>query len=266
MVLRRQWQGKMICYVHIYIAFSHATVGDWSTVKLHLDLLSDSVRNFDTSLDSILVSLKLYLDGIYHQGIGDFDSALRIYQDERLSLPASKSLTMTPACQIQRDIAILAYMNMLWTLQDRQWLDPSQNAAMIERLEQLCSNHPDKDLVTAFHIIKSTVTTSPPTTMIQIKGHLKLALAGSQTTANKLFLCITLSIMCSRFFSGVLGDQSMKSAMSASQQASNVGNALWMSVADGMLAQCYDVHGRKGEAQATMEQAQAIAQKAFPSS
>jgi len=91
-------------------------------------------------------------------------------------------------------------------------------------------------------------------------------LSGARTTANTQFLCITLNVMCNRFFSNVVGAQAEKSAMAASVQAMRSGNILWRSVAEGMLAQCYEVQGKHTEAQATLEQAQSFARLALPDS
>jgi len=102
--------------------------------------------------------------------------------------------------------------------------------------------------------------------MYDVKGYLRAALHGAGVTANTQFLCITLNVMCSRFFSNVVGDQAEKSAMAASTQAANSGNALWRSVADGMLAQCYEVQGKNAMARDTLAQAQVFAQKAAPGS
>jgi len=57
---------------------------------------------------------------------------------------------------------------------------------------------------------------------------------------------------------------SEKSAMAASVQAKKSGNVLWQSVADGMLANCYEVQGKNSDAQQTMEQARLLSQKALP--
>ncbi len=233
-------------------------------MKSNIDLVGEVAQKYETSLSGLLGFFRLYLEGVYHQGTGDFDSALRIFQDDVFNVPATKGSNTTSSDELSRDIALLALLNTVNILQDSERLDLNNNASLLERLESLCLHHPNKDIVTAFHLIKATVKANPPIPMFQIKQSLKVALSWATATSNSLFLCITLSVMCSRFFSGVVGDQALKSALSASKQSSNSGNPLWTSVADGMLAQCYDVHGRKAEAQATLNQALQSAQKAFP--
>jgi len=261
---RRQWLGQMICYVHIYLAFFHTPAGNWQNVKLHLNRMDEFVEEYKTQLDETLVLLRLYLEGMYHQATGNIDLALDIYENDRLILPPLTNSTVTPQGRVQQDIAILSSMNMLWALQVKEHKDMSQNIVMIDKLERLCQNHPDKDIRTAFQLIKSTVQTEPPMSMIQIKNHLKMALELAKTSHNQIFMSIILTVMCNRFFSGVVGDQSLKSAQAAVHQAGRSGNPLWKSVATGLMANSLEVHGRNTEAEATMKQAVKLAESIFP--
>lgn len=264
LVAKRRWRGLMRCYFQIYMAFCSAGLTDWPKVKECIDKIHQIAANFEIDLKGPLECLTLYLTGAYHQGTGNFDTALQIFRNERFDIPASKSTPTSYAEQVERDIALLAALNTLWILQDKPRQDPAMNVALIDRLGPLCVHHPNKDIETAFNLIAATVTTNPPTELYKIKAYLRASLNRAQMTGNTQFLCITLSVMCSRFFSGVVGDQAEKSAKAASVQAMKSGNVLWMSVADGMLAQCYEVQGKKVEAQATLEQAHISAEKAFP--
>jgi hypothetical protein len=264
LVARRNWRGLIQCYFQIYMAFCAAGTNDWAKVKHCIDKIHSTARDFEIDLEGTLECLTLYLTGAYHQGRGEFDAALNIFENERFRLPSAKNTTVSYAEQVERDIAILAALNTLWILQEKPRQNPTHNLALVESLEQICVHHPNKDIETAFNLIAATVHTNPPTELFKIKAYLRSALVGAQATGNTQFLCITLNVMCSRFFSNVVGDQAEKSAKAASVQASKSGNVLWMSVADGMLAQCYEVQGKKIEAQITREQAYSSAAKAFP--
>lgn len=261
---RRSWRGLIQCYFQIYIAFCAAGITDWPKVKHCIDKIYSTARDFEIDLKGTLECLTFYLTGAYHQGRGEFDAALRIFEHERFRLPSSKSTTVSYAEQVERDIAILAALNTLWILQETSRQNPTHNLALVESLEQICVHHPNRDIETAFNLIAATVHTNPPTESIKVKAYLRSALQGAQATGNTQFLCITLNVMCSRFFSNVVGDQAEKSAKAASVQAGKSGNVLWMSVADGMLAQCYETQGKMMEAQITREQAYSSAEKAFP--
>lgn len=246
------------------MAFSSAGLSKWTEAKRYIDDLKMAVRKFEISLTGPLGQLALYLEGVYYQGVGDFDKALQIFGDAKLDLTTAKSAALTSADQLERDLAILAALNTLWIVQDRGLQDLDRNLVLKEKLEPLCVNHQNVDIRMAFQLVGATVQTNPPLELIEIKSRLKSALACGNTTSNILHMCICLSIMCSRFFNGVVGPQAEKSARAASVQATKSGNALWMSVTDGMLARCYEVQGKTQDAQASMASAQRYAEQALP--
>jgi Cohesin loading factor len=261
-----QWRGHIMCYINCYMAFCAAAVTDWSTAKSHIDKVEATAKDLDVPLVGPLGSVLVYLTGVYHQGTGDLDTALEIFQDKRFDLPseAAKVNPRNSADQVERDIALLAALSSLWIQQDGHRKNPSRNTSLISILQPLCKNHPNKDIETAFNLVMATVETDPSAPLFQVKNCLRAALSGAQTTANTQFLCITLSVMCNRFFSNVVGAQAEKSAQAASVQAQKSGNILWRSVADGMLAQCYEVNGKASDASYTMDQAFKLAQMALP--
>lgn len=241
-----------------------AGVANWAEARRHIDGLKTAVREFEVSLTGPLGYLALYLDGVYHQGIGDFDTALQIFRDAKFRLSTAKTTTLTSADQIERDLAIFAAINTLWILQDKGRQDYDANVALMEKLEPLCVDHPNLDIRTAYHLSGAMVEKNPPLRMMDIKNSLRVALSCAQRTANTQFLAMTLCVMCNRFFTGVVGDQSEKSAKAASVQAGRTGNALWMSVADGMLARYYEVQGRNDDAQDAMASAYRYSEQALP--
>ena len=264
LVSKRHWRSELCSYFRAYLAFHYAGLADWTSTKRHIDDLRTHMRTSDISPAGPLGQLVLYLDGVYHQGIGHFDMALRIFGDAKFDLSTSKSTTLTSAEQVAKDVALLAALNTLWILQDKPRLDQRRNMAILERIRPFCVSHPNYDIRVAWSIVLATVETTSPITVTQVKSPLGMALRYAQTTMNAHFLAIILSIMCGRFFNNVIGPQAEKSAKSASVQAGRSGNKLWMSVTDGMLARFYDVQGKKTEAEATMAQAQRYAEEALP--
>jgi hypothetical protein len=265
-IVTLQWRGQIICYLNCYMGFCAAAITDWPTVQSHIDKIKTTSRDMEVSLVGPLGSVLLYLTGVYHQGTGNLDAALQTFQDKKFNLPAetSKSNPTNSADQVERDIALLAALNSLWIVQEGHRRDLSNNGSLISRLQPLCKSHPNKDIETAFNLVAASVETQPAAPLFQVKSCLRAALNGAQTTANKQFLCITLNVMCSRFFSNVVGAQAEKSALAASVQAQKSGNILWRSVADGMLAKCYEVNGKTADAKFTMDQALGLAQSALP--
>lgn len=263
LVANRQWRGLLLCYFRIYMAFSSAGAGDWLEVKRYIEELNTTIKTFGIPLEDTLDHLTVYLTGVYHQGIGELDQALEIFHDKKFELSTAKNANATLTDQLLRDLSILAALSKLWILQDPPRRNTSQNGELMDKLKPLCESHLNTDIQTAFNLIAATVPTNPPPATFEVKNYLRLALKGAMITANTQFLCITLNVMCSKFFSNVVGDQAEKSAMAASTQATNSGNVLWKSVADGMLSRCYQLQGKGDLAEKILFEAQSNAQKAL---
>ena len=246
------------------MAFCAAATADWLSMKASLDKLRVAAEDNGIPLAGPLELLTLYLAGVHHQGVGALDNALDIFQDPRFDLWQFKGSHLKSVDQFMADIALLAALNTLWVLQHAERQDSNVNTELLAKLESRCEHHPNKDIQTAFKLILATVNVNPPAPLWKIKRDLGAALSGAQVTANTQFLCITLNVMCSKFFANVVGDQAEKSAMAAAVQAKKSGNMLWRSVAEGMVAQCFDINGKKGEALKKFEEAQKMAQIAMP--
>jgi hypothetical protein len=244
------------------MAFCHANSGTWQEMQRLLKDLKDTAQKYEIPLVGSLGLYLKYLTGVYHQGTGNLDAALEVYQDECFKLAALKSSHISASAQFERDMGILAMLNSLSIFQESRRLDPRRNMTMLEELKPLCSNHTNKDIEIAYSVMSAAVVTNPPTPLHDTKNHLRFTISSAGKTKNTQFLCITLSVMFKRFFSNVVGDQAEKSARSASVQAAKNGNPLWRSVADGMLASCLEVQGKHQEAQEVLMSAQSFAQKA----
>lgn len=254
---QRQWRGHISCYVNGCMAFYAAAAGSWADVKTNIDNFNATAKDLDLTLTKPLTLLSLYLAGVFYQGIGKLDVALEIFQDEVFDLPphSDPAICARSVDQVERDLSILAALNSLWILQEGERKDLTANTSLIARLEPFCANHLNNEVQTAYNLILATVETNPPTPIYKVKSCLKMALEGAQAAVNTQFLCITLNVMCSKFFSNVVGTQAEKSANAADHHAKRSGNVLWKSVAAQMLARAFEVNGRKSDAQAASSQA-----------
>ncbi|CAG8962054.1 hypothetical protein HYFRA_00005096 [Hymenoscyphus fraxineus] len=258
MAQKQAWRGEIMCYYQLYMAFYAAGISDWHQVKLNIDQLRSTARNFDFALPGPLECLALFLTGVYYQGSGDLSTALRIFQDPMFSLNHNHGKT-TSTSKIEREFSIIAALSALWILQTPSLQNTANNTATLAMLEPICDKHPNLDIQTAFRLVKATILTNPPVPLYSIKTLLGAALSGAKKTQNNQFICIILNVMCSKFFSNVVGEQAEKSAMAGCVQAQKSGSLLWRSVADGMLAKCYDVQGKKGQAAQRMAMAEKFA-------
>lgn len=207
--------------------------------------------------------LSAYLNGVYHQGTGNLKSALEVFSGPRFAVPQGSGRGVKAG---HREIALLAGLNRLWIMQHPSCRDDQQTQDLIEQLQPSCTNHWNADLRTAWHNVVAALETDPPQQLNRQKQHIQAAMSGPKVTNNILGAAVTLCIMRSRFFENVIGEQALKSARAASKQAQRSGNMLWQSVADGMLAQSYEVQGQRDEASREWAKATTEARDAFAGS
>lgn len=261
---KARWRTELLCYFHIYAAFCDASITDWRSVKKCIDKLKAAIGTIEAHPDDPLAYFAKYIEGVFHHGSGNLEEALSILQSPMFDLARPYKGHPSTSDQIKRDISILAALNSVWIQQEPGRRDRRKNSGLLERLEPLCQKHRNRDIRTAYNLLVVTVETEPPQTLIRTKEFLQQALGGAKSTGNELLLCITLNLTCYRFFSNVVGDQAIKSALVAESMADKSGNVLWMSVANGMLAQKYSLQGKHAEAQTKMEEAVKMTRSAFP--
>ena len=262
---KTKWRGQVTCYLRVYLTFQMAVIGDWKSTKVQLGKLMQTSKDFDISLEGgPLGLLSLYLKGALLQGTGKFDAALEIYESKKLDITGTRTSNLNLSESMERDIRLLASLSRVCILQLDDRRNNDTNSALIHALEPLCSSHPSQEIRTAYHLILAIIRTNPEAQLFETKRNLRAALNGAQATGNQLFICITLNVMCSRFFTDVVGPQAEKSAQAAAATASKTGNPLWKSVAEGAISRCYDVQGKTDQGRQSLQMARTYAQKAFP--
>lgn len=208
----------------------------------------------------VLRVLALYLSGVFQQGVANLPGALRTFESPQFDLD---TLGDGNRGHIEKELSILAALNRLWIMQNSSMSDEKKTAELLDRLGAVHAEHPDEEIRTAHHLILATVPTNPPASINQIKHHIGAALTSATKLGNTHSLAMALNLMRARLFESVVGDQAMKSAKAGAAQAKKSGNLLWMSVAEGMLAQTYEVHGQLAEARMTRGDGIRLANEAF---
>jgi len=188
-----------------------------------------------STADSTLSLLRLYVEATYHQGTGDLTRALQIYEDERFNLDGRLS-------RPRLDICLLAGLNRLWVLQHPSHRNQRTQTDLLEQIKTICAQYPDREIQTVYHMTLVVIRSSHSAVQ-QTKAAINSAIKQSQATGNALHSAIALCVLHSFMFEGLVSAQALKSSQAASVQAQRVGNALWMSVADRILSQSYEVHG-----------------------
>lgn len=255
-IRQREWRIEMQTYLNILLGLLAASHCQWTKAKEFINNLESLIT---PSTEGILQLFSVYLSGVYYQGTADLQSAITIFRDPRFSLSRRGAGIKTA----HKEMGLLAALNRLWIMQHPSQRNDPETVELIEQLHPLCYTHPNVDLRTAWHNVMAALVTDPPQQLNMQKQHIQAAMSGSRSTNNVLGAAVTLAIMRSRLFENVIGEQALKSALAAAKQAQRSGNVLWQSVADGMLAQSFEVQGQRDEAAREWEKARREAMEAF---
>ncbi len=235
-----QWETELSCYANILIGLQLATLCEWPKVEQCL------LKVEKHQLTGQLGLLALYLKGVFNQGTAKLAKALEVWQDPRFALDTSGSFKPVKG-RIDEDLAILAALNRVWIMQNPDFIDEIKVQELVDFFTPVCVDHPDKEIKTACNLALAAIY-SPALSIHKAKRHIQLALSASQETSNNHHLSISLNVLRCRLFENVVGVQALKSAKAGSTQAKRGGNILWMSVAEGMLAQSFEMQGALDDA------------------
>ncbi|KAI1377423.1 cohesin loading factor-domain-containing protein [Hypoxylon crocopeplum] len=257
-ITRANWHREWMCYLYILQGLHLATHCRWSEVKSCVEQLESHVK---PPLEGIVVLYSTYLAGAYHQGTGDLKAANAIFRNSIFNLGDTNERSRSRKTT-EIDVSILATFNRIWIMQHPEYRDDRSTLELLEQLRPLCADHSNLEIRTAYNLVLAAIQTNPPIPMTAVKMHISTALNNAQFLGNVQTLSIALNLMRAKLFQSIVGDQALKSAKAASNQAKKSGNTLWMSVADGMLAQSYDVQGQALDAQKAWEDATQYARQA----
>ncbi len=187
-----------------------------------------------------------YLDGVINQGIGHSDAALAIFQRPQFSL-TTVTATTAPA---HLELTILSTLNSILIIRDPS--HPSHHL-LPSLLPSLDAHHShiksSKPLTSAHNLILATSPNPTAPGMVKTKQYIHHALSPAKAIANNQLLCIALSLMFDKFFKGVVGEQSEKSARASETMARKGADALWKSVGAGVVGATLELAGRGEEAE-----------------
>ena len=218
-----------------------------------LQLVKATTDVLDPHTSDDLQLTVLYLEGVIHQGTGNLDSALQIFQGPSFALTQSNR---SAASQVQLELSIVSALNTLLIIRSRpeSFLESSR---LLESLGPLCTASPNKSIQTAYQLVIATV--SAPDSIVRTKQSLQYALQAAKACGNKQLLYMTLNFLSWKFFRGVVGEQAEKSARTSHFTAKMGMDRLWMSVSAGILGDALDLQGRIKEAEAVKAEGRNIA-------
>ncbi|OAX77903.1 hypothetical protein ACJ72_07793 [Emergomyces africanus] len=249
---RIKWRRALYCNMLLQLIFLACARTDWALARQTLKELRSTTSELQDSVDEATTCLMEYASGIISQGTGDLKAALATFQLPIFALnqSTSKSARNDP----RRDTAILAALNSALILRDPSRPSHSHSAAskVLSTIEPYCRVSPNKYIQAAYFLISATTHTE---STIQTKHDLHHSLQAATAINNSQVTCIALTFMSWKYFRGVIGEQSEKSAKAARAMARKADDKLWISVTEDLLAATLDSQGKSGEARATREQA-----------
>jgi hypothetical protein len=223
---------------------------DWVFANQTLKELRQTASELGDGLSDAMKCLTEYGSAIIYQGTGDLKSALSILQQPIFSLSQSSNKnSRNDPC---RDTAILAALNSILILRDPSHPSHSLAAKILATVEPFCRSSLNKYIQAAYFLVCATVHTE---STIQTKRDLHQSLQAATAISNTQITCIALTFMSWKYFRGVVGEQSEKSAMAARAMARKADDKLWTSVTEELLAETLDRQGKTGEARALRDKA-----------
>ncbi|KAL1863803.1 hypothetical protein Plec18170_000643 [Paecilomyces lecythidis] len=250
---RIEWRRILYCNLLLQQIFLASARTDWDLATQTLKELRQAAKDLGNSLPESIHCLMEYAAGAIAQGTGDLAAALASYRSPVLSLSPSISKTMRN--DPRRDTAILAALNTVLILRDPSHPNHSQLPNVLATLDAFCKNSPNRYIQAAYYLVCATVQTE---STIQTKQFLQQALQSATSIGNCQITCMTLTFMSWKYFRGVVGEQSEKSARAGRAMAKRASDRLWVSVTDDMLAETLERQGKGEEARGVREEAHRV--------
>ncbi|OAX82030.1 hypothetical protein ACJ72_03627 [Emergomyces africanus] len=230
---RIKWRRALYCNMLLQLIFLACARTDWALARQTLKELRSTTSELQDSVDEATTCLMEYAT-----------------TDIRSQPVHQQVCPQRP----RRDTAILAALNSALILRDPSRPSHSHSAAskVLSTIEPYCRVSPNKYIQAAYFLISATTHTE---STIQTKHDLHHSLQAATAINNSQVTCIALTFMSWKYFRGVIGEQSEKSAKAARAMARKADDKLWISVTEDLLAATLDSQGKSGEARATREQA-----------
>ncbi|EED12456.1 conserved hypothetical protein [Talaromyces stipitatus ATCC 10500] len=247
---RLEWRRILYCNILLHLTFLACARTDWESASQSLKELRGASADLGSALPESISCLMEYAAGVIAQGNGDLAAALAAYDSPLLSLPSTTNRTMRN--DPRRDTAILAGLNTILILREPSHPSHSRLDEVLALVEPQCLSSSNKYIQAAYYLVCATVHNE---STIQTKQYLQQALQSATAIHNNQITCMTLTFMSWKYFRGVVGEQSEKSARAGRAMAKKANDRLWVTVTDQMLAETLDRQGKADEACSVREEA-----------
>lgn len=249
---RLEWRRILHCNILLHQMSLACARTDWDAAGQILKDLRIAAEELGNSVPDTVKCLMQYTTGVIAQGSGDLTSALAAFGSPILSLSSSSKTTRNDP---RRDTAILAALNTILIIREPSHYAHGRLNEVLSTVEPLCLSSSNKYIQAAYYLVCAIVHTD---STIQTKQYLQQALQSATVISNSQITCVTLTFMSWKYFRGVVGEQSEKSARASRAMAKKANDRLWVSVTDELLAETLDRQGKMDEACAVREEADRV--------
>ncbi|KAL8861396.1 MAG: hypothetical protein Q9178_002269 [Gyalolechia marmorata] len=253
---RHNWRQTLKCFLQMHLVYTLCTRTAWVAAHNAFLELQKIAASIPKNLELLDLQIQ-YLDGVVNQGIGRLDTALSIFQRPQFSLMGPTTTTTPPT---HLDLAILSSFNSILIVRDPSHLSHRLLPSLLSSLEpHLPYIENSRPLTSAYNIILATSLNPTAPTIVKTKEYLGKSLSAAKAIDNNQLLCMTLSLMSDKFFKGVVGKQSEKSARASENLARKGSDALWRSVTAGLVGKTLELAGRSEDAERVRDVGREIA-------
>lgn len=249
------WRQPLRRQTQISLVFALCGRSAWGEAKKELNALKEMQSTTENGPDTVTEAFILYLEGMICQGTGDTAGALSIYSNRLLAVKPDQQVRQST---ITYDLSVLAALNSILIVHAPSHPQHSQLPSILSSLEDLDKTAQSRN-IRAAHFLVLSLDADTKNELLKTKENLQKVLQESKITFNNQLMCIALNFMTEKFFRGLVGDQSLKSARTALSMARKQKNDLWTSVANGLLAESLETQSMRQDAENVRAEARQIA-------
>lgn len=243
---QRRWHSRTHVVIQLQLAMAKCAASEWTSAAEILSRLRHRGRQEDDDFADFEKTLLCYAEAVCEQGSGFLESAERLYAMPELTYSSSKELTPV------KDLQMLATLNHIPILREQGKLQ--QAADLFAAIEPYADRHRSQSVTAALYLLKATDPEAGA--IIKVKQNMQTAVQAAKAVSNNQLLCIVMCLMTQLFFSGIVGEQAVKSSRAGRTLAQKIGSNIWEAIADRMYGDTLDLCGHSDEAPQARHEAQ----------
>ena len=239
------------------LIFAFCGRSSWGDASKELTTLKELSKASTNTQSSPIPEFIIYLEGLIAQGTGDTAAALSKYGNALLSLDSTHNSKKTTICC---ELSMLAALNTILIIHSPAHPQHVRITELLSALQGLDGRTESRNLKGAYYLVRA-IASNTHSEVLKTKEYLTKVLKEAKATFNNQLQCVALNFMTEKFFKGLIGEQPLKSARAAVSMARKGRSDLWTSVAEDLLADCFEVQSKSDEAEQRRKEAKRIAAK-----